>query len=256
MSSRALTLLHYGHSPYNRAVIDKTFLGYHALQYSHGGAVRVWVEGREYCLRGRWFWLTYDGGHFRYMPDKKPGWWDHHYLAFKGELSALWDMQGLLCRFPQQAPAGENWSDRMQAIFRYAHGPDPLDQLRAMNLFEGILIDLARARRRTDESEPWLVNVMDALADAGGEADYETLAAAQNMSLSSLRQRFREKTGKSIHQYAIACRIAQARHLLQETSLPIKEVANELGYTDVYFFSRQFKQVTGVSPGMFRRARP
>jgi AraC-like DNA-binding protein len=43
--------------------------------------------------------------------------------------------------------------------------------------------------------------------------------------------------------------------LLTETDLPLKAVAERLGYDSVYFFARQFRQIAGVPPGVFRRSR-
>jgi YesN/AraC family two-component response regulator len=37
--------------------------------------------------------------------------------------------------------------------------------------------------------------------------------------------------------------------------LPIKTIAEQLGYRDVSFFTRQFRLVTGVPPATFRRSR-
>jgi len=75
------------------------------------------------------------------------------------------------------------------------------------------------------------------------------------MGLSTLRRRFRQTTGTSIHAYALQCRIAAAREMLGSTDLAIKEVASRLGYTDVYFFTRQFRQLSGVPPAAYRRSR-
>ena len=75
------------------------------------------------------------------------------------------------------------------------------------------------------------------------------------MALSTLRRRFREATGDSLHERYLAMRLAAARELLLQTDLPIREIAERLGYQDVYFFTRQFSQRVGTSPGRFRRTR-
>ena len=40
-------------------------------------------------------------------------------------------------------------------------------------------------------------------------------------------------------------RIERAQHLLMHTGMNVTEVADALGYRDIFFFSRQFKQYTG-----------
>ncbi len=54
--------------------------------------------------------------------------------------------------------------------------------------------------------------------------------------------------------YLMNARIERARHMLSETGHTVKEIAHELGYNSPYFFSRQFKQVTGVSPVEYRKS--
>ncbi len=51
----------------------------------------------------------------------------------------------------------------------------------------------------------------------------------------------------------INVKIAQAKILLTSTELPVKQIAQELGYNEVYHFIRQFKKGTGLTPGAFRR---
>jgi len=45
-------------------------------------------------------------------------------------------------------------------------------------------------------------------------------------------------------------RIEKGQELLQE-GVNVKETSAQLGYSDAYSFSRQFKQVTGISPGKY-----
>ena len=50
-------------------------------------------------------------------------------------------------------------------------------------------------------------------------------------------------------------RINLAKELLQNTDLSIQQISEKTGYATVYYFSQQFKQVTGESPGNFRKKR-
>ncbi len=64
-----------------------------------------------------------------------------------------------------------------------------------------------------------------------------------------------EATGTIPHGYLLQCRAALARELLGGTDLPVKAINDRLGYCDVYFFSRQFRQLVGVPPAAYRRTR-
>jgi AraC-like DNA-binding protein len=67
---------------------------------------------------------------------------------------------------------------------------------------------------------------------------------------------FKAVTGQTPELFAAHSRIRRAQHLLRDTSSPIGEIATMLGYRDIYFFSRQFKQFIGSSPLHYRQNAP
>lgn len=79
------------------------------------------------------------------------------------------------------------------------------------------------------------------------------MAAKAGYEPSHFSHLFREITGSSPRQFILAAKISRARLMLLETDHPIGCVASELGYSDVFFFSRQFKHFTGQSPSEFRK---
>jgi AraC-like DNA-binding protein len=66
-------------------------------------------------------------------------------------------------------------------------------------------------------------------------------------------RQFRRSFGLAPRAWATRARIQRAAAQLLETDLRVKQVAAALGYDDLYFFSRQFKQVMGKSPRQYRR---
>ena len=64
---------------------------------------------------------------------------------------------------------------------------------------------------------------------------------------------FREKTGASLIDYITSERMKKARELLTTTDLPIRDVALAVGYSNISYFSRQFKRSQGETPLEFRR---
>ena len=54
--------------------------------------------------------------------------------------------------------------------------------------------------------------------------------------------------------YLVKTRIDESKFLLTNSSLKIKEVANEVGYEDSLYFSKVFKKITGVSPKEYIRS--
>lgn len=80
----------------------------------------------------------------------------------------------------------------------------------------------------------------------------EDLAARANLSPKYFSTKFKAMIGQSVQAYMIRSRIERAEHLLRFGGLSVSEVSHVLGYRDVFFFSRQFKQHTGKSPSEIR----
>lgn len=80
----------------------------------------------------------------------------------------------------------------------------------------------------------------------------DELARMAHLSVSQFTRRFRATTGMSPGRYLIKARLSRARQLLLESEMTIAQIADALGYPDVYFFSRQYRAHTGLTPGRER----
>jgi AraC-like DNA-binding protein len=78
------------------------------------------------------------------------------------------------------------------------------------------------------------------------------LAARAGISKRYFSTKFKQIIGQSVQSYLIDVRLNRAEHLLRHSGLNVTEVANALGYSDIYFFSRQFKEHKGISPSKLR----
>lgn len=81
----------------------------------------------------------------------------------------------------------------------------------------------------------------------------EALAQDLGTSRSNFDREFSRQMGQSPRQFLINCKIIEARRYLESSHLRVGEIADALGYKDIYFFSRQFKQAVGCSPTGYRR---
>ena len=63
---------------------------------------------------------------------------------------------------------------------------------------------------------------------------------------------FKQETGGNFIEYLTEIRLRNARELLKDSRLSIKEICMESGYSDPNYFSRIFKKYEGVTPSEFR----
>jgi AraC family transcriptional activator of pobA len=80
-------------------------------------------------------------------------------------------------------------------------------------------------------------------------------ADAQNLHPNYLSNVIKSKTGKAIGTWITEKTIAEAKSLLQNTSVSIKEIAYRLGFAETAHFSNYFKKHTGQSPVLYRNER-
>ncbi len=70
-------------------------------------------------------------------------------------------------------------------------------------------------------------------------------------SESHLRLKFLKQTGKTITEYRDDLRIKSAKELLSSGFFSVKETAYELGFCDVYYFTKFFSSFTGITPAKY-----
>ncbi len=73
-----------------------------------------------------------------------------------------------------------------------------------------------------------------------------------HVSVSYLSSLLKKEKGISFNKYLIQVRIDKAKELLRYSDLKVVEVAKQVGYSDVYYFSHSFKKNTKVSPKEYR----
>lgn len=100
-----------------------------------------------------------------------------------------------------------------------------------------------------------VVNRALTLIDAGAldEGSVVGLAARLGVSDRTLRQQFSRYVGTSPGQVAKTRRLLFAKRLLDETTLPITEIAISAGFKSIRSFNRAFQQTYERSPSTFRR---
>ena len=176
--------------------------------------------------------------------------WDEAYFLFSGPtFDALREAGALSPERPVLRPEAE-WRERMLAFGRNHRAPTrALDVLR----FAALLAEVAEPVTPVSEGS-WLSRAEAVLRrDLERALDLGEAAAALDLSPDAFRKRFAREGGVTPARYRAAQRIAAAEALLRTTRMPLRAIAEALGFTDEFHLSRRFKEAHGVPPSEFRR---
>jgi AraC-like DNA-binding protein len=120
------------------------------------------------------------------------------------------------------------------------------------NLLHTIAAELATSGQRG--ADPRLLAVKRTLdLEFYRPQSLKRLSGIAHLSPAHLSDSFKRAFGKGPIEYAIGLRLSHARHLLRTTDMAVKEIAENAGYGDPYFFSRSFKKHCGKSPQEYRK---
>ncbi|MFP4509129.1 MAG: helix-turn-helix domain-containing protein [Spirochaetaceae bacterium] len=223
------------------------------LEIGVSGSVGVWDSGTSGILSpGQALLLAPGRMHAFAYPDAAVHWTTYKFAApHRSEVDTSWWID-----------AGHLSSPVFLVLAQLAPAVDrgePTETATAAALLEAVCTSVAGADGRAGSQAPAtpgaFVERIDAvLSAAGGRyVGLEELAEALNLSPGHVSNRFREETGQPLKRYIDEARFAYIEKLLAHSDLPIKLIAHQTGFPDIYAFSRFVKRVSGVPPRAFRR---
>ncbi|MBK7800327.1 MAG: helix-turn-helix transcriptional regulator [Saprospiraceae bacterium] len=80
------------------------------------------------------------------------------------------------------------------------------------------------------------------------DIDVSKIAVESNLSQYHFFRLFKNTYGQSPYQYIKQKRMQKANELLKKQSIPLANLATEVGYSDIHSFSKAFKQFFGKAP--------
>ncbi|MBC2606602.1 AraC family transcriptional regulator [Pelagicoccus albus] len=230
----------------------------HILIYCIGGRGFLTIEGKTSSIDSEQAILIPAGISHEYgsLPGES---WRIYWIHFNGTEAA--ELCGQLreesCHtlfLPRPAPITAAFDDTLRWAQR-SHTPASLIAFSGScsNLLglvaEGRRPSAKRARLVEDRVRSTIGRMQETLRNP---LDLEELASEAALSVPHYCTVFRKQTGSSPMQVYTHFRIQLACDLLHKTQLTVREVAEEAGYQDAYYFSRTFKRVMGMAPRDYR----
>ncbi|MDF1573387.1 MAG: AraC family transcriptional regulator [Bacteroidales bacterium] len=202
--------------------------------------------------------VTYPGVWHRFRPLKSTGWVEH-YVGFEGALTDRFfnrnwfhkDKPVINCKMREEL------IDTYYKIFDLVQEEKPSFQFVASGMIIKLLGYIASFQTQSDFHGKQIRSVIEDVRfllrkNVEENIDFEKIAVERNVGYSYFRKMFKRYTGISPKQYHLQLKIIRAKELLINTNLPIKEIADILGFQSTYYFSRVFKDKTGRTPSQLR----
>ena len=182
----------------------------------------------------------------------------------KGIVLAV-DWAALDCVVVGEASNGE---EGLQAAERYA--PTLIITDLKMPKMDGIELEQAvqalRRRMEPSQGEPAIPGlkkgdkskyVLQAMSYIGEHYDNPNITVAEiaqsiGISEGHLSHTFKKETDYTLLNYLTRYRIHKAMELLRDCRVKVYEVAQQVGYKDITYFSATFKKVVGISPSEYQ----
>lgn len=114
-------------------------------------------------------------------------------------------------------------------------------------------IDYWQRQKENLEGEPIRIAKAYIQANFSKQIRLEDIAAEVHVSPAYLGILFKQKTGGNLSDYFTEVRMEHAKRLLRETYLPIKELAEMVGYNDPRYFNKIFRKNFKVTPSVYRK---
>lgn len=202
--------------------------------------------------------LLFPGERHRYKPSEETG-WDEYWIGFNGEIMDNLVHNSFFKR--ENACFYIGFNEQIFTIFdtiiektrTETSGYQPLISGAVLHLM-GSLHAILKQNSEEHEDREILVNKARLLFRANIDKTYSPEQAAEELQVgySWFRKVFKNYTGLSPGQYSIQLKIEKAKTLLSDPGLSVKEIAYTLKFESSFYFSKLFKDKTGITPSAFR----
>lgn len=252
------TLQHSGQYYYNPDK-GRTLQEYQLVFITEGQGVFQSAHCKETQVSAGTMLLIFPDEWHTYFPDRKKG-WTQYWIGFKGKNIDERVRNGILDKSRPLFQVG--MSEEIIRVFRQAievcnEGKSHYQQLLGglAEYLLGLVCYLDSNNRMGQHG--LLIEKINKARTIMYEHIYQTLdytvvAKELNMSYSSFRKYFKTYTGLSPAHYFLQLKLQKAKILLRTTDRSVKEIAWELDFSSIAYFSTIFKKHTGVSPAQYR----
>ena len=241
-----------------RPVADGRTLPEFQLVYITEGQGIFSIANQTYTVSPGSMLLILPGIRHRYKPVYEIG-WHEYWVGFKGDFFSNMIRQDILSNGHPFFDLGlhDNIILTFNNIFDEVRAQRSLYQLKACVGILSLLTEMLTHERRKEQPNYYqkIVEKAKCLMESNvyGTINLSNISQQIGISTSRLNDIFKTYTSMTPYQFYIHIKIHKAENLLEQENVSVKEVAYRLGFEDQYYFSRLFKNKTGIAPSVWKK---
>lgn len=281
LNSLSLSLINIGHVSLNQSwSYDNVISPFTRMYYIDGGHARVYHHNTEFDLKPGFLYLIPS---FTYSGYRCEEFMSQYYISFFEEIGkglSIYNLKAFRYEIEANSHDIENFKKLLELNPNrtlinddpkvYDNHPTLLSYERlneemtpaAFIETHGVLLSLfsrfilnENVVSQTDSTTAQ--KIMDSIQHIGEniseELTVESIATKFHMNVDYYSRVFKEQLGIRPVNFIQSKRIERAQMLLSTTTNSIQEIADKIGLSNLSYFSRLFKRLTGKSPGEFRK---
>lgn len=203
--------------------------------------------------------FLFPGELHRYKPEQSTG-WDSYWVGFKGKFAENLVANGYLSVSKPIVRIG--YHEEIVSLFQRILEAGNEERCGYQQYLSGIVIHLLgyvyfRMKDSHYEDKAIVQQIDKARVIIRERINTnmlpEAIAMELNMTYSWFRRLFKQYTGLAPAQYITRLRIQRAKELLATTTKSVKQIAVDMNYESVDYFSTQFRKHTSMTPTQFRK---
>lgn len=246
---------HHNFNWSNGRVLDE----YQVIYISQGEGVFESIKCSKQEVKAGDILFLFPNEWHRFKPNKEIG-WDEFWVGFKGEVILniarhFFPRENAVITIGFHENIIQLFSDIIEKSREEKTGYQPLVAGIVMHLLGEIH---SLTKQQSFEAEDNTSSIIEKARiifrnNIDDDIAMEKVAEELHVSYAWFRKAFKNYTGISPHQYLIQLKIERAKMLLSDQSISVKEIALRLNFESGFYFSRLFKEKTGLSPDRYRK---
>lgn len=234
--------------------ISRNRSDYFVIEYVEEGKGMLTVNGKEFLLEaGDLYILPPESSHSYRADPEKPyrKIWCNFYSNTFAKLQADYRLNG---QYVFHAPECKEDFARLLEIADFGSHINDEEWTKVASVLMNVLNKLAASCYRPERSIIVAARAKELLDNAiFGNTTVEELTKQLFVSKMILTREFKNMYGMSPYHYYLNKKISQAKLMLHNTDMTVKEISDKLCFADEHYFSGLFKRKVGVSPSEFRK---